>query len=73
MEDFYDRLAEQNYERIINTLGVRITICKNRFEVVCKERGEINEPQAIQAFKDWIAFRREEEVRGFGPVPEQLP
>jgi hypothetical protein len=40
MSDDYilTKIDGDNYERITNIAGVRTTVCKNRFEVLCQER-----------------------------------
>ena len=61
------------YEKITNSAGVRTTVCKNRFEVLCQDRGEINEQHLVHELKAWIAKRRKAQVRDdedlSGPVP----
>jgi hypothetical protein len=61
--------TEGNYERITNLAGVKTTVCKNRFEIACHDKAEINEQRAIEDLKAWIAKRREEEMRDAGSVP----
>lgn len=63
------RIDGEDYERVTNIAGVKTTVCKNRFEVICQEHAEINEQQAIQEFRAWIAKRRQDEVRDAGGVP----
>jgi hypothetical protein len=59
----------EGYERVTNIGGVKTTVCKNRFEVICQERAEVNEQQVVQEFRAWIAKRRQDEVRDAGGVP----
>jgi hypothetical protein len=61
-------VKDEDYERITNIAGVKTTICKNRFEVICQDRAEVNEQYIVQEFRAWIAKRREEEVRDAGGV-----
>lgn len=60
------------YERVTNYGGVKTTICKNRFEVICRDRAEINEQQAVQEFRGWIAKRKQEEMRESGDLPREV-
>lgn len=61
-------VKDEDYERITNIGGVKTTICKNRFEVICQDRAEVNEQYIVQELRAWIAKRREEEVRDAGGV-----
>jgi hypothetical protein len=69
MSDYIHMTAGENYERITNLGGVKTTICKNRFEVICQPRAEVNEERAVAELKAWIAKRREEEMRDAGDMP----
>ena len=60
------------YERVTNIAGVKTTVCKNRFEVACRDRAEINEQQAVQEFRGWIAKRKQEEMRESGDLPREV-
>ena len=68
MSDYIHMTAGENYERITNLGGVKTTICKNRFEVVCQQHAEVNEERTVAELKAWIAKRREEEMRDPGSV-----
>ena len=68
-DDFIHATGGENYERITNMAGVKTTICKNRFEVVCQPHAEVNEQRAIDDLKAWIAKRRDEEMLDAGGVP----
>ena len=73
-EEYYMYKVDRgDYERVTNKQGVKTTVCKNRFEVVCRERAEINELEAITEFKTWLARRREDAMRDDGGVPGQVP
>jgi hypothetical protein len=65
-------IDEGAYERITNKQGVKTTVCKNRFEVVCRDRAEVNELEAIAEFKAWLARRKEEAMRDDGGVPGKV-
>lgn len=58
------------YERIIQQDGVRTTVCRNRYEVIATPGNDINEQKVVQAFRDWIRWRRQEELRQSGAVSE---
>ena len=60
----------KDYSKIVQTDGVRTTVCANRFEVLTSARAEINEQQAIQQLREWIRWRREKELRESGYLPE---
>ena len=56
----------EDYSKIIQADGVRTTVCANRFEVLTSARAEINEQQAIQQLREWIRWRRDNELRESG-------
>lgn len=56
MEDFV--YVEAGYKRVMQSDGVRTTVCENRFEVVASPRSEIPEQQAVQALREWIRNRK---------------
>jgi hypothetical protein len=60
----------EKYERIIQQDGARITLCRNRFELIATPNNDINEQKVMQAFRDWIRWRRQEELRSAGVVSE---
>lgn len=66
-------VSEDHYEKVTNSAGVRTTVCKNRFEILCQDKGEINEQHAVHELRAWIAKRRQEEMRDAGDLPKQLP
>ena len=55
--------------RVVQVDGVRTTICENRFEISTGPRCEVIEQQAVQALREWIRWRKEEELRKFGDMP----
>jgi hypothetical protein len=61
--------AGKDYSKIVQTDGVRTTVCANRFEVLTTARAEINEQQAIQQLREWIRWRREKDLRESGDLP----
>lgn len=71
-EDYIYSSTGGGYERITHIAGVKTTICKNRFEIVCADRSEVNEQQVVAELKAWINKRREEEMRDAGGVPAQV-
>ena len=68
-EDYIYSSTGGGYERITHIAGVKTTVCRNRFEVVCQDRGEANEQLLVQELRAWIAKRRQEEMRDAGSVP----
>lgn len=67
------KIDGSKYERVTNFGGVKTTICKNRFEILCLGLAEVNEQHAINELKAWIAKRREAEMREFGDMSKQVP
>mgnify|MGYP003346500458 CR=1 FL=1 len=65
-------VRDEDYERVTNLGGIRTTICKNRFEVVCQDRAETNDQQIVQELRAWLSKRRQDEVRDAGGVPAQV-
>ena len=62
----------EDYERITNIAGVKTTVCKNRFEIVCQSRGEVNEAVAVAELRAWINKRRQEEMRESRDMPKAV-
>lgn len=58
----------EDYERVTNFGGIRTTICRNRFEVLCQDRAETNDQQIVQELRAWLAKRREDEMREDGSL-----
>jgi hypothetical protein len=56
----YVEQTENSYQRIINMDGVRTTVCENRFEIATSTHAEINEQVALQTFKDWLRWRKQQ-------------
>ena len=65
-------ISGESYERITHVAGVKTTICKNRFEIACADRSEINEQQVINELRTWISKRRVEEMRSAGDMPVEV-
>lgn len=59
----------KDYSKIIQTDGVKTTVCANRFEVLTSAHAEINEQQTIQQLREWIKWRRDKELRESGDMP----
>jgi hypothetical protein len=66
---YYAQVNGEHYQRIVNTSGVRITECENRFEIVAQPDTEVWEQQAIQMLREWIR-RRQEKLRESGCLSE---
>ena len=58
----------EDYSKIVQTDGVRTTVCANRFEILTSAHAEINEQQAIQQLREWVRSRKEKELRESGSV-----
>jgi len=61
--------AEAGVRRVVQVDGVRTTVSENRFEIIANYRSEIMEQQAVQALREWIRWRKEQEVRQPGDMP----
>lgn len=72
MSDYLYARGGEDYERITNIAGVKTTVCKNRFEIACLERAEINEQVVVNELKVWISKRRQEEMRESGDMPKEV-
>ena len=70
-DDYIYMSASENYERITNIAGVKTTVCKNRFEIACHDKAEINEQVVLNDLRVWIK-RREAEMRDAGGVPGEV-
>ena len=74
MDEFYVYKAEdEDYEKTMQHAGVRTTISKNRFEVLCRDRAEVNDQATIQELKAWLARRKEDALREDGSVSGEVP
>ena len=60
----------EDYSKIVQTDGVRTTVCANRFEILTSARAEINEQQAMQQLREWVKWRKEKELRTAGSLSE---
>lgn len=69
MSNDFIYLQVENYERVVQTDGVRTTVCRNRFEIATSTGCDVWEQQAVQALREWIRWRKEEELRLAGGVP----
>lgn len=71
MKEAHDGIRnEDDYERIVQSDGVRTTVCINRFEVIAQPTGEVNEQQAVQRLREWIRSRREKGLQDAGCMSE---
>jgi hypothetical protein len=48
----------KDYEKVIHREGVKVTMCMNRFEVMCQPHAEVAEQQVWTLFKEWVNWRR---------------
>jgi hypothetical protein len=69
-EDYILVEAGEDYSKVIQTDGVRTTVCANRFEILTSARAEVQEQQAMQQLREWIRWRKEKELRSVGSLPE---
>ena len=69
-DDYLYVEAGEKYEKVTQHDGVRVTLCRNRFEIASMPHGEISEQQAVQALKDLVRWRKaQEDMREPGCVP----
>jgi hypothetical protein len=69
-EDYILVETGEDYSKVIQTDGVRTTVCANRFEILTSARSEINEQQAMQQLREWVRWRKEKELRTAGSLSE---
>ena len=69
-EDYILVNADEDYSKVVQTDGVRTTVCANRFEILTSSRAEVQEQQALQQLREWIRWRKEKELRVVGSLPE---
>lgn len=55
-------MEEEQYERTVNQTGVRVTICRNRFEILSQPHADLSERQLVQMLKEWMQRRKDSEV-----------
>lgn len=67
-DDYTYFQAGEDYQRIVQIDGVRTTFCRNRFEIISTPGNDIWEQQAVQALREWIKWRKEEQLRLAGGV-----
>jgi hypothetical protein len=67
-DDYIHIKTGEDYSKVVQTDGVRTTVCANRFEIITSARAEINEQQTIQQLREWIKWRREKELQLSGSV-----
>ena len=68
MQDDYIYIQAEDYTRVVHQDGVRTTVCNNRFEIAVAPGNDIWEQQAVQALREWIRWRKEQELRRSGAV-----
>lgn len=72
-DEFLMMTLGEDYEKVTNSAGVRTTVCRNRFEILCQDRGEINEQHVMQELRAWISKRRKAQMRDDGDLSEPVP
>ncbi len=68
-DDYIMVNAGEDYSKIVQTDGVRTTVCANRFEIRTSANAEIQEQQVVQQLREWLRWRKEKELRESGIVP----
>ena len=69
-QDEYFYVQTQNYTRIVQSDGVRTTVCENRFEILAMPHSEVWEQQAVQALREWVRWRKENGLQDAGDLPK---
>jgi cobalamin biosynthesis Co2+ chelatase CbiK len=67
-DDYIHIITGDNYEKVVQSDGVKTTVCANRFEIIASPTSDVQEQQAVQAVRDWIKSRREKVVPVSGVV-----
>lgn len=69
-DDYIQIKTGEDYERVVQSDGVRTTVCANRFEIIAQPHCEVWEQQAVQHLREWIRTRRDKELQSTGGVPK---
>jgi len=67
-DDYIHIITGTSYEKVVQSDGVRTTVCANRFEIITQPTSEVHEQQAVQALRDWIRGRNAKVVPVSGAV-----
>lgn len=67
-EDYTYFQGGEDYKKITRIDGVQTTFCRNRFEIIAAPGNDIWEQQAIQSLREWIRWRKEEQLRQAGDL-----
>ena len=67
-DDYIHIKAGPDYEKVVQSDGVRTTVCENRYEVLAQPTAEVSEQQAVQALREWIRGRNAKVMQGVGSV-----
>ena len=69
-DDYIHIKTGPEYEKVIQSDGVRTSVCENRYEVLAQPTAQVSEQQAVQQLREWIRRRNEKVVQRSGCVPE---
>ena len=50
----------EKFDRLLNHSGVRVTICKNRFEVVVIDQSAMNDQKIVNDMRSWLNLHRKD-------------
>lgn len=67
-DDYIHIITGTNYEKVVQSDGVKTTVCANRFEIIASPTSDVQEQQAVQALRDWLNARRQKVVPVSGVV-----
>lgn len=68
-DDYIHIKTGADYEKVVQSDGVRTTVCENRYEVVAQPTAEVSEQQAVQQLREWIRWRNAKVVQLSGGLP----
>lgn len=69
-DDYIHIKAGPDYEKVIQSDGVRTSVCENRYEVLAQPTAQVSEQQAVQQLREWIRWRNAKVMQRSGCVPE---
>jgi hypothetical protein len=69
-DDYLHIKVGPDYEKVIQSDGVRTTVCENRYEVLASPTAEVSEQHAVQNLREWIRWRNAKIMQVAGSVSE---
>ena len=56
------------FDRVLNHSGVKITVCKNRLEILVNDQSAMNDQKIVNDVRSWLALHRKEVMVNDGKV-----